>query len=190
MSEPAEASSALSAEVTESGDESSLREGDSSLAELYRRESSRLVRLVARETRNREDARELVQDVFFRLARLGRSWEALERPQAYLRWVAANLLRDRAKIARRRSASLHLVADEETLAGADPHKLLESRDMLARLETAMMRLKPRTREIFMAHRVEGLSYAEIARRTGLSVKGVEKQMSKALVALDHILGGR
>lgn len=39
----------------------------------------------------------------------------------------------------------------------------------------------------MAHRMEGLTYTEIAERTGLSVKGVEKQMSKALVQLDRML---
>jgi len=59
--------------------------------------------------------------------------------------------------------------------------------MLQRVEAAVLRLRPRTREIFMAHRVEGLSYAEIAQRTGLSVKGVEKQMSKAIAALDRML---
>ena len=52
-----------------------------------------------------------------------------------------------------------------------------------------MRLRPKTREVFMAHRMEGLTYAEIAERTGLSVKGVEKQMSKALVQLDRMLNG-
>ena len=44
----------------------------------------------------------------------------------------------------------------------------------------MLKLRPITREIFMAHRLDGLSYAEIADRTGLSVKGVEKHMSKAI----------
>ena len=51
----------------------------------------------------------------------------------------------------------------------------------------MMRLRPRTREIFMAHRIDGMTYAEIAERTGLTVKGVEKQMSKALAQLDRML---
>jgi RNA polymerase sigma factor (sigma-70 family) len=82
---------------------------------------------------------------------------------------------------------LHVVADEQSLAGLDQHRLLESRDMLRRLDAAMMRLRPKTREIFMAHRIDGLTYAEIAARTGLSVKGVEKQMSKALVQLDRML---
>jgi RNA polymerase sigma-70 factor (ECF subfamily) len=166
-----------------------LNEDDASLDALYRRESPRLVRVLARDTSDREEARDLVQDVFFRLVRLRKEGAVLERPQAYLRRIASNLLKDRAKIAARRSASLHVVADEECLAAPDQHTLLESRDMLRRLEAAMMRLRPKTREIFMAHRVEGLSYSEIAERTGLSVKGVEKQMGKALVQLDRYLHG-
>ena len=51
----------------------------------------------------------------------------------------------------------------------------------------MMRLRPKTREIFMAHRIDGMTYAEIAERTGLTVKGVETQMSRALAQLDRML---
>ena len=112
---------------------------------------------------------------------------SLERPQAYLRRIAANLMKDRAKANFRHSVALHVVVDEEALAGPDQQRLLESRDMLRRLEAAMMRLRPKTREIFMAHRVDGLTYVEISERTGLTVKGVEKQMSKALTQLDRIL---
>lgn len=160
---------------------------DRLLADLYRSESPKLVRILSRQTSNTDDAHDLVQDAFVRLVRLGGRGPMLERPQAYLRRVADNLLKDRAKMAARRSVALHVVADEESLPGLDQHKLLESRDMLKRLEAAMMRLRPKTREIFVAHRVDGLTYAEIAERTGLSVKGVEKQMSKALVQLDRLL---
>lgn len=160
---------------------------DRLLADLYRAESPRLVRILSRQTRCADDAHDLVQDVFFRLARLGGQGSLLERPQAYLRRIAANLLKDRAKSAARQSAALHVVADEEMLPAVDPHRILESRDMLRRLEAAIMRLRPKTREVFMAHRMEGLTYAEIAERTGLSIKGVEKQMSKALVQLDRML---
>lgn len=158
------------------------------LAELYRNESPKLVRVLSRQTSNSADAQDLVQDIFFRFARMRGQWPlSLDRPQAYLRRIATNLLKDRAKTASRHSAALHIVADEELMPGLDQHRLLESRDMLRRLEAAMMRLRPKTREIFMAHRIDGMSYAEIAERTGLSVKGVEKQMSKALVQLDRML---
>lgn len=157
------------------------------LAELYRRESPKLIRVLARQTSSAE-AQDLAHDVFFRVARMGGAWaSSLERPQAYLRRIAANLLKDRAKANARHSAALHIVADEEALPALDQHRHLESRDMLRRLEAAMMCLRPRTREIFMAHRIDGMTYAEIAERTGLSVKGVEKQMSKALAQLDRTL---
>jgi RNA polymerase sigma-70 factor (ECF subfamily) len=48
-------------------------------------------------------------------------------------------------------------------------------------------MKPKTREIFLAHRIHGFTYAQIAERTGLSVKGVEKQMSKAIAKIDRLL---
>lgn len=164
------------------GDEEAL------LADLYRSESPKLVRILSRRTNSTDDAQDLVQDVFFRFARMRERWpSSLERPQAYLRRIAANLLKDRAKADYRHSAGFHVVADEEILPGLDQQKLLESRDMLRRLEVAMMRLRPRTREIFMAHRIDGMTYAEIAEQTGLSVKGVEKQMSKALAQLDRML---
>jgi RNA polymerase sigma factor (sigma-70 family) len=60
---------------------------------------------------------------------------------------------------------------------------LEARDSLARIEAAMHRMKPKTREIFMAHRLDGLTYCEIAERTGMSVSGVEKQMAKAIAQI-------
>ena len=164
------------------------RDEEALLAELYRSESPKLVRILSRRTSSREDAQDLVQDIFFRFARMGGTWpSSLERPQAYLRRIASNLLKDRAKSDFRHSAALHVVADEESLQGPDQQELLESRDVLRRLESAMIRLRPRTREIFMAHRIDGLTYAEIAEQTGLSVKGVEKQMSKALAQLDRML---
>ena len=41
----------------------------------------------------------------------------------------------------------------------------------------------RTREIFLLNRLEGLSYTQIAARFAVSVKAIEKQMSKALAHL-------
>jgi RNA polymerase sigma-70 factor (ECF subfamily) len=101
--------------------------------------------------------------------------------------MATNLLRDRGKRELRQMSGSHVPADETMLPGIDQNRLLESRDMLTRVEAAMLKLRPKTREIFMAHRIDGLSYAEIAERTGLTVKGVEKQMSKAIAKIDRLL---
>src|SRR5438309_8205331 len=158
------------------------------LETLYGAEWPRLLRWLARSIADREEARDLLQEIFCRLARLGAEGTLrLERPQAYLSRIATNLLRDRAKHAVRHMSAHHVPADEGALPGMDQQRLLESRDMLMRVEAAMLKLRPRTREIFMAHRIDGLSYAEIAERTGLSVKGVEKQMSKAIARIDRLL---
>ena len=162
--------------------------GSAVLDALYREESPRLLRSLARRTSSREEARDLVQEIFCRIARLGSErFQLVDRPQAYLSRMAANLLRDRSKRASRQRQESHVSVDDVVLAGIDQQRLLESRDMLRRVEAAVLRLRPKTREIFMAHRVEGLSYAEIAERQGMTVKGVEKQMSKAIAALDRML---
>ena len=164
-------------------------DGLTDLETLYREQSPRLLKSLARRTANAEDARDLVQEIFCRVAGLadGKALRAIERPQAYLSRMATNLLRDRAKRAARRMQDHHVQADDVALAGVDQIRMLETRDMLQRVEAAVLRLRPKTREIFMAHRIEGLSYAEIAQRTGLSIKGVEKQMSKAIAAIDRMV---
>jgi len=160
-----------------------------SLDALYREQSPKLLRSLTRRTASADDARDLVQEIFSRLAGLaaGRNLQHLERPYAYLSRMATNLLRDRARRASRRMLDSHVPADEADLTGVDQLGLLEARDMLKRVDAAVLKLRPKTREIFMAHRVEGLSYAEIAQSTGLSIKGVEKQMSKAIAAIDRML---
>ena len=154
------------------------------LESLYRDHSSRLLRSISRRTSSREEAHDLVHDIFLRIARIGASRPLkLDKPEAYLSRMATNLLRDLARTASRHQSDRHVTVDEQSLPGPDQQKHLESRDMLRRMEAAMLKLRPITREIFMAHRLDGLSYAEIADRTGLSVKGVEKHMSKAIAQI-------
>ena len=51
---------------------------------------------------------------------------------------------------------------------------------LQRIERVVSRLDRTTREIFLAHRLDDMSYTEIAQRTGLSVAEVERRMAKAM----------
>ncbi len=60
---------------------------------------------------------------------------------------------------------------------------------IADLEAAMRSLPRLTREIFLAGRLDAMSYAEIARRTGLTVEQVGERMASAMVALDRELSG-
>jgi RNA polymerase sigma-70 factor (ECF subfamily) len=158
-----------------------------SIEALYRDQASRLVRFFARRT-DPQDARDLLHDSFVRLAG-ARANDAPERPEAYLSQVANNVLRNRARAAFHRSVE-PAVPIKEIEASVDMTAMLEARDMLRRLQSAMQKLNPKTREIFMAHRIDGLTYAEIGERVGLSVKGVEWHMTKAIALLHRAAGRR
>lgn len=63
-------------------------------------------------------------------------------------------------------------------------------DLLGRMEEAMLNMPKLQREIFMAHRLDDMSYGEIAERTGLTVRQVERHMAKAIYKLVKQLDGR
>jgi RNA polymerase sigma-70 factor (ECF subfamily) len=174
----------------DSGSASPVAECEHDVARLYCEEAPRLRRMFARRL-SPERAADLVQTAFARLMGLGpvrRS--ALDQPQAYLTRIAGNLLRDEARFSARRSDALHVSAEECVLATADPHAMLEARDMLRRVDAAIEGLPERTREIFMAHRFEELTYPQIAERSGISIKTVEKHISLALRQLHRALEPR
>ena len=66
---------------------------------------------------------------------------------------------------------------------------LDDADIRRRLERAMRKVPRATREVFLAHRLDDMSYAEIADRTGLSVREVEGHMARAIIAIDRSLNG-
>jgi RNA polymerase sigma-70 factor (ECF subfamily) len=151
------------------------------LAELHRAHCGRLHRFFARHGA-RQDADDLVQESFVRFAGMQAKSpdKVVDRPEAYLTTIAVNLLRDRAKVAARRSTASHIPAEEVALVRSDTIAALEARDQLERLQASLARLSPKSRLVFLAHRRDGLSYKEIARQEGLSEKGVQNRMSKAI----------
>jgi RNA polymerase sigma-70 factor (ECF subfamily) len=62
-------------------------------------------------------------------------------------------------------------------------------ELLRRMEEAMMNIPRRQRDIFIAHRVHGMSYGEIGDRTGLTVRQVERQMARAIYKLAKQMDG-
>ena len=63
-------------------------------------------------------------------------------------------------------------------------------EIAERLEAGLQRMPKLRREIFLAIRLDGLSYAEIAERTGLSVEQVEGHLAQSMLALRDALDGR
>ncbi|AYJ88105.1 sigma-70 family RNA polymerase sigma factor [Sphingomonas paeninsulae] len=156
---------------------------------LYRSDAPRLAGYFNRRAKP-EDVLDYVQDSFRRLIGISRSGGTPENPAAYLSRIGRNLLRDSARSAVRAPPALHDDIDAYPVAGPDPHAQLEARDMLARVDDAIRRMKPKTRDVFLLHRIDGLDYSEIGQRMGLSVKGVEKHISAALKLIRRRCGQR
>lgn len=165
-----------------------LREADwrAGIDRLYRHRAQTLTSHFAGQTSDQEGARDIVHEAFSRLAGLSFARRlTVLKPESYLFRICLNLFHDRGRAEAARRLLLDDVVD--TPVSGNPVVQLECRDTLRRLEKAMLRLKPKTRAIFLARRLDGLSYAEIAERTGLSISGVEKQMAKAIETIDRLL---
>lgn len=131
-----------------------------------------------------QDVGDLVQECFRRLfasnpAGIG----LLDKPGAYLARTAENILKNRARSGARTQQAAHHSFEDDHVTGPDPHDALEARDMIRLVEDAIARLNPTTRDVFLMHRFDELSYQEIANIKGMKVKRVEKHIAKALIAI-------
>ncbi len=62
----------------------------------------------------------------------------------------------------------------------DTDSNLRQEELNRSLQDALAEIPEKSREVFLMNRIEGLTYADIADRLGLSVKAIEKRMSEAL----------
>ncbi|MGB5942815.1 MAG: sigma-70 family RNA polymerase sigma factor [Leeuwenhoekiella sp.] len=69
-----------------------------------------------------------------------------------------------------------------------PDFQLEEKEFMEKLQQSIGQLRPKQREAFLMHRIDKLSYSEIADLLDISVKAVEKRISQALIALKSHLG--
>ena len=130
-----------------------------------------------------DDVEDVAQESVARLLRY-RDSEPPEAWTALLYRIAINVVRDRARRDSHAPRGDASGTDPDAIANDDsPEQHASDQQALARVRTAILGLAPRCRAVYLMHRVEGLSYPEIARRCGISTKAVEKQMSLALRAL-------
>jgi RNA polymerase sigma factor (sigma-70 family) len=157
-------------------------ERDARLRALAVRYRDPLVRYFLRRGLQPDAAEDCAQEVFVRVARIDP--DKVDNAEAYLFTIAASVAVDRSRAARSRRELYHDPIDE-LIPGGDftPARVVEGRQALEQLAAVLDELPDRTREIFLLNRLEGLSYTQIAARFAVSVKAVEKQMSKALAHL-------
>ncbi|HET6523520.1 RNA polymerase sigma factor [Sphingopyxis sp.] len=159
-----------------------------SLDDAFRRHGAALLRFLGRRAGD-EAAPDLMQDVFARAAGSPQR-HRLVNPGGFLRRIAQNLLIDRARRHRRDNVLLFSLREEHDAAcPAEQEHGLEAADLLRLYEQAVEAMPPKTRRVFLMHRVDELSYREIHERVGISVATVEYHMMKALAHIDRALEG-
>lgn len=143
---------------------------------------SRLVRQVATATGRHDEAGDHLNSAWLKLVEYGAP--RVRNVEAFIVRVAINLARDEARRRGRREADLP-PADLEAVADPTPSadQVLEARQRLEAVQSQLAKMNPRTARIVVLHRVDGLTYGQIAQRLAISESAVEKHMAKATLTL-------
>lgn len=140
---------------------------------------SKLRRLLASRGRSPEDIDDLMQEAFLRLQLYCRD-TTVHNSEAFLVRTALNLS---AMQGRRAQVGRSVTDEDEVLAVMDsapaPDEVYAAQQRVSRVKAGLQRLGPRSREAFLLHRLEGLSYVQIAEQLGISVSMVEKHIARA-----------
>lgn len=124
---------------------------------------------------NRDDASDAVQDLYLKLWNLRDSLDMIQSPKAYGGMLLKNLCIDRVRRARP-SAPL----EDDTLPGKDPpDRELSAKEDVAFIGKAIRELPPGQQRLLTLRVVQGLSYEEISKKTGLSGLNARVQISQA-----------
>ena len=170
---------------------------DRAFEELVRLYQNRIFGLMLRMIGNRQEAEDLAQEVFMTVHRAIASYRGDGRFYTWLYRIASNTCKNRIKYLRGRNFHRSVPVDESPEAqqnGEGPAVALQSQiagpEAMAegtRLENAIQRelaqLEPEHRLLIILRDVQGLSYQEILRATGLQEGTLKSRLHRARVAL-------
>lgn len=117
--------------------------------------------------------------------------ERIENPAAYLSRITRNMLINRGR-KRQRGVPIFYPLDEERTAPTAPEQTrrIEAADLFRLYRQTVRAMPPKTRRVFLMHRVHRLTYKEIAERVGISVATVEYHMARALTLCRAAVAGQ
>jgi RNA polymerase sigma-70 factor (ECF subfamily) len=155
--------------------------GRLNVADVVREQQDSLRRFLRRRLSRPEDVEDVAQEAYIRLLHYDGSPD-VRSSSALLRRIATNTANDRARAERVRHATDHVSVEGLELPDHQPDVLreLEAQQNFARLCDVVERLPSKCQQVFLLSRVHGFTYLEIARHCGISVKMVEKHISRAL----------
>lgn len=152
-----------------------------SLLRLFMERRQELRRRLKNRLGSDELANDALQETYLRLKRMGDTSAVSSNPAGYLFRMAVNVATDQ-----RQAEARYLTGEEveELLhVGADtldPARIVHAKLEVEVLEQALGELTERQRAILVAARLEDVPQEDIARRFGISVRMVGKELRKAL----------
>jgi RNA polymerase sigma factor (sigma-70 family) len=170
-----------------------MAEQDQRISEVVQREQTRLHSFIRRRVPDPRDAEDILQEVFYELVEANRLLMPIEHVTGWLFRVARNRITDlfRKKKPERFSDATVVDEDGERLRleellpspDAGPEALYARSVLLDALEAAVEELPPEQRKVFLAHEVEGRSFAEMSAATGVNVNTL---LSRKRYAVLHL----
>jgi RNA polymerase sigma factor (sigma-70 family) len=149
-----------------------------------------LLRFLNARGTTREEAEDLLQDLFVKLE--SQNLGTVNESRAYLYRMANNLLVDRRRAAMRRSGreAAWFAAGAATIRDADDaptvEKSLIDRQRLTIVSEALAELPERTVWIFKRFRIDGVPQRQIASDLGISISAVEKHLQRVYRVLVEV----
>ena len=152
---------------------------------LYIQYSPRLKHFLTGFIKNRDEASDMTQDIFYKIWTNRETISKVDSFKAYLFRMARNMIYDYYEHSlieenyqqkeQRRSTYDDLIEEE-----------LYARELSLLIDIAVEKMPPQRRNIFIMSRKDGLSNEEIAQRLNISKRTVENHMTQALAELRKI----
>ncbi|RYY75386.1 MAG: sigma-70 family RNA polymerase sigma factor [Gammaproteobacteria bacterium] len=140
-----------------------------------------LVSFLRRRLRVGEDARDVAQEAYIRLMQYEGSKD-VKSPESLLFRIAINIANDLGRADKVRHLADHCDIDglEFDSGIASPEREVSASQQLDLLYATIEQLPPKCRQVFLLSRFQNMTYPQIAVHCGISVKMVEKHISRAL----------
>ncbi|MBA3659845.1 MAG: sigma-70 family RNA polymerase sigma factor [Gemmatimonadales bacterium] len=157
--------------------------------ELVGRYRTRLVAFVSRMIGDRERSEDLVQEAFMRVYRHLHRFDPTKKFSTWIYTIASNLakneLRNRSRSPLVFYESLRPAGESDNRplqfedVGSRPDDMFAHRHLRELVESAVERLTPHHREVFVLRELEGRSYEEIAQAIGCNLGTVKSRLNRA-----------
>jgi len=168
-------------------------EQDQRIAEVVKREQSRLRNFIRRRVADPRDVEDILQDVFYKLVEANRLLMPIDHVTGWVFRVARNRIIDLFRMTKTERFGDRLSVNEQDdelrfedllpSPDAGPDAQYTRKVLLDELELAIDELPKEQREVFVAHELEGRSFEQIAKESGVSLNTLLSRKRYAVLRL-------